>query len=89
MTSRDTELAYAFAARCEEARTNLRAHMRSRGLHFEDGWRIHEGMRNVEGRTVIVMTPIHLKQPAPEDLECTCSIDEPGSNISSECEGGH
>ena len=82
----DTQLAYAFAARCEEARSMLRDHMTTRGLHFKDGWRIHEAMRHANGKTMIVMTPIHLHLPAPGDLECSCSIDGPGSDISSSCE---
>lgn len=84
-TQRDSQLSYAFAERCEDARSKLREHMTSRGLHFKDGWRIHETMRHRDGCSVIVMTPIHMHLPAPDNLECTCSIDEPGEDISSNC----
>ena len=86
MRNRDTQLATAFAERCEDARSQLKAHMKSRGLRFEDGWRIHEKTRYVDGGTVIVMTPIHMHLPPPLDLECKCWIDEPGEDISSRCE---
>ena len=82
---KDAATAYRFAVRCEEARNALRQHMRDRGLHAEDGWRIHESVRHIRGGTEIVMRPIHMKLPAPDDLECTCSIDEPGEDISVEC----
>jgi hypothetical protein len=42
-------------------------------------------MRQANGGTVLVMRPIHMKLPAPTDLECTCSIDETGTDISSDC----
>ena len=83
---RDKELSRAFAARCEEVRTTLKAHMHARGMHLEDGWRIHEALRHDDGRTILVMTPIHSRLPIPTDLECTCSIDEAGSDISSQCD---
>lgn len=78
-------MAYAFAAKCEQARADLRNHMQQRGLRVEDGWLIHESMRHADGGTVLVMRPIHLKHPAPQDLECSCSIDEPGARISAQC----
>jgi hypothetical protein len=34
---------------------------------------------------MLVMRPIHLKLPAPTDLECSCSIDEGGTDISWDC----
>ena len=82
----DIDLAHAFAARCEEARSNLRAHMRSRGLHPEEGWRIHEQVRQRDGRMMIVMTPIHLRLPSPSGLECNCAIHEPSGEASSDCD---
>ena len=84
----DTPLADAFTSKCEQARSELASHMKDRGLHLEEGWRIHEQVRHIDGRTEIVMTPIHIKHPAPEGLECSCSIDEEGSNASSRCDGG-
>ena len=83
--TKDTAFAHQFATRCEEARNTLWQHMRERGLHAEDGWRIHEVTRHVSGRTEIVMRPIHMRLPAPPELECSCSIDEPGEDISAQC----
>ena len=59
--------------------------MAERGLREEDGWRIHEFTRQADGRTELVMRPIHRHLEAPPDMECVCAIDEPGTNISSEC----
>jgi|RhiMetdeSRZDD1v2_1073273.scaffolds.fasta_scaffold130314_3 hypothetical protein len=84
MDARDQRLFSEFAGKCDEARTTLRKHMTDRGLHERDGWTIHEFTRQIEGRTEIVMRPIHRHLDAP-DLECTCEIDEPGSHISAEC----
>ena len=81
----DSDLAYALFARCEEARSNLWSQMHDRGLRCADGWHIHETTRHANGRTTIVMRPIHMKLPAPPDLECSCSIDAPGDDISSHC----
>ena len=86
MTSKnDSSAAGAFATKCDHARSELRRHMTDRGLHEKDGWTIHESMRQANGGTVLVMRPIHMKLPAPADLECTCSIDETGTDISSDC----
>jgi hypothetical protein len=82
---KDSSAADAFAAKCQRARADLRQHMLERGLHEKDGWLIHESMRQANGGTVLVMRPIHMKLPAPSDLECSCSIDEPGTDISSSC----
>jgi hypothetical protein len=80
----DASLAYAFAMRCEQVRAELRSKMRARGLREEDGWSIHESTRHDRG-TMLVMRPIHMRLPAPPDLECTCEIDEPGHEISGGC----
>jgi hypothetical protein len=80
----DTSAAGMFAAKCDHARSELRRHMADRGLLEKDGWTIHESMRQANGGTVLVMRPIHMKLPAP-DLECSCSIDEEGNVISSDC----
>jgi hypothetical protein len=78
-------VAYAFAAKCSQARADLVKHMLVRGLHPEDGWLIHESMRQANGGTVLVFRPIHMRLSAPPDLECTCSVDEPGAEISAQC----
>ena len=82
----DSSAATAFAAKCEQARSDLRKRMEERGLHEKDGWLVHETMRQANGGTVLVMRPMHFKLTAPPDLECNCSIDEPGTDISSECD---
>jgi hypothetical protein len=86
MKSQDDRLFSEFASRCEEARANLRQHMSDRGLREKDGWSIHEFTRQLEGRTAIVMRPIHRHLDAPPGLECMCEIDEPGSRTSADCE---
>lgn len=82
----DSTLAAAFAAKCEEARAMLRGHMEARGLFEKDGWRINESIRHRQGRTELVLRPIHLRLNAPEGLECVVGIDEPGHGITSDCQ---
>ena len=84
--SDDSRLAAAFAAKCEEARATLRAHMERRGLTEKGGWRITESVRHRAGRTEMVLRPIHLRLDPPEDLECVVTIDEPGLGIETRCE---
>jgi len=88
MTTRDDGLSRKFGAACDEARAALWKHMADRGLRKEEGWSIHEFTRQMDGRTELVMRPLHRHLPVPTDLECMCIIDEPGSNVSSECHEG-
>ena len=81
----DSALAAAFAAKCDEARLTLRGHMEARGLLEKDGWRINESIRHRQGRTELVMRPIHLRLDSPDGLECVVTIDEPGHTITAEC----
>ncbi|HUQ27144.1 MAG TPA: hypothetical protein VM051_01040 [Usitatibacter sp.] len=85
MNARDERLSSEFASQCQEARATLERHMAERGLRERDGWRIYEFTRQVDGRTELVMRPIHSHLNAPSELECACIIDEPGANITSEC----
>ena len=85
MTPRDEHLFAEFTSRCAEARGRLREHMAERGLRAEDGWRIHEFTRESDGQVQLVMRPVHSQLGSPGDLECNCTIDEPGSNISADC----
>ncbi len=71
--------------RCAEARAALQRHMLEHGLLEKDGWAIYEFVRESDGRTELVMRPIHRELPAPSDFECMCSIDEQGSETKSEC----
>ena len=82
----DSSLAAAFAAKCEEARRMLRGHMEARGLFEKDGWRINESIRHRQGRTELVLRPIHLRLDAPDGLECVVGIDEPGHKITADCD---
>ena len=86
MPNLDDVLAAAFAAKRQQARVTLRGRMDRRGLLEKDGWRIDEAIRHREGRTELVLRPIHLRLPMPHDLECIVAIDEPGSNVTSDCE---
>ena len=86
MSKDDTALAEAFAAKREEARRKLRDHMHALGLHEKDGWRINESIRHREGRTELVLRPIHLRLDTPDGVECVVTIDEPGHSISTDCD---
>lgn len=81
----DALLASEFSTRRLEARATLRKHMDERGLFEKDGWNIAEVLRQREGRTELVMRPIHLRLAAPDDLECVVAIDDVGSRIDSTC----
>jgi hypothetical protein len=83
----DAYLATQFAMKRHEARVMLRKHMQDRGLLERDGWNIAEVVRQREGKTELVMRPIHLRLPSPDDLECVVAIDDAGSRIESECNG--
>ena len=85
-TPHEPSLTREFVARCEETRLLLRKHMQERGLFERDGWNISETTRFRDGKTELVMRPIHMRLPAPDDLECIVTIDEPGSSIESDCE---
>ena len=82
---RDADLSTQFSVRSKEARASLRTHMEERGLYERDGWKIWEQVRHRDGRTELVLRPIHLHLAAPVDLECVVTIDEPGSSISTDC----
>jgi len=85
MDAKDAVLFPEFAERCEEPRIALWKHMEERGLYDRDGWRIYEFTRKADGRTELVMRPIHPNLSPPLGLECVCTIDEPGSKVSSDC----
>jgi hypothetical protein len=79
------ELYPELSAKCENARKALREHMTRRGLLEANGWKIYEFTRQVEGGTELVLRPVHTAQSSPEELECTCRIQEPGSQAIAEC----
>jgi hypothetical protein len=85
MTKPNESVAHEFAAEYEKVRAQLLQRMEERGLHARDGWRIHESIRQVNDGTEIVLRPVHLWLPAPDDLECTCWINEPGTAVSADC----
>lgn len=70
------QIAVAFAAQRDLARSMLRQQMDARGLTEKNGWRISESLRNVVGGTELVLRPIHLREHAPEDLESVVMINE-------------
>ena len=85
MTTPEERLFPEFAARCNEARARLRAHMEERGLFERDGWKIYEFTRQANGGMELVMRPLHRTLTAPDGLECVVAIDEPGFSTSVEC----
>jgi hypothetical protein len=85
-TEKEAIAAAIFAERCVEARTHLRAEMERAGLHQSDGWDIVECIRQRDGRSEILMRPLHMRHPTPPDIECVVSIDSTDAAIDSECE---
>jgi hypothetical protein len=79
------ELYPELSAKCEKAREALREHMARRGLLEGNGWKIYEFTRQVEGGTELVLRPVHTAHSSPDELECTCRIEEPGSQPIAEC----
>ena len=79
------ELFPELTAKCDKAREALLEHMARRGLRHDNGWRIYEFTRQVGGRTELVLRPVHASLNTPEELECTCRIEEPGSTAIAEC----
>ena len=73
------------SAKCEEARKALREHMARRGLLEGLGWRIYEFTREVDGQTELVLRPVHAGLSSPDELECTCRVEQPGSQATTEC----
>ena len=85
-TDRDAVLSIELTQRCEAARNYLYEEMRRLGLLPENGWRIVDKVRSVQGRTEIVFWPVHSHLPSPDGLECVVSIDESATEIESTCE---
>ena len=83
----DAAFAKQFAIKCGEARAALERHMAEHRLRPEDGWTIYEFTRQIEGRSELVLRPMHPELVAPSEFECACMIDEPGTNITSGCRG--
>ena len=78
-------MAAEFRNKVAAAREQLLAHMRAVGLRPEDGWRISETLRQLEGRTELVLWPVHRVHVAPESLRCVVTIDTPGVEIEMDC----
>ena len=74
------------SAKCEKAREALREHMARRGLLEGNGWTIYEFTRPIAGGTELVLRPVHTKLESPDELECTCRIEEPGTQPVTECQ---
>jgi hypothetical protein len=81
----DETLAREFGAKVAAAREQLLAHMQEQGLRLEDGWRIAEELRQLDGRTELVLWPVHRVHIAPKDLRCVVVIDEPAEQIEVDC----
>lgn len=81
----DELLVREFSAKVAAAREQLLAHMRAAGLRLEDGWRIAEELRQLDGRTELTLWPVHRLHVAPEELRCVVMIDEPAEAIDMDC----
>lgn len=89
MPSRDQNLAGKFAQQRAAALAHLRREMEARGLHERDGWRIVESTREAGGGIELILRPMHLRLPAPEDLECIVRIVPDDDRIDMQCEPPH
>lgn len=81
----DEQLVLQFSAKVNAAREQLLAHMKEAGLRLEDGWRIAEELRQYDGKTELVLWPVHRLHEAPEELRCVVMIDEPAELIEMDC----
>ena len=82
---RDELLVKEFRDKVAAARVQLLSHMRALGLRPEDGWRIGETLRQLDGKTELVLWPVHRLHVAPESLRCVVTIDTPGVDIEMDC----
>ena len=77
-----------FAERYRAAKALLRREMDQLGLTEAAGWRISETHRDGRRGSEIVLKPIHLRLPAPDDLGCVVWVDETGEEVDAECTPG-
>jgi len=77
MQNQDEVLSAALRARLSQARDEVVARMKARGLMEKDGWRIHEEMRTTIDGTQWVLRPVHIHDDAP-GLEAVVTIDAAG-----------
>jgi hypothetical protein len=83
-STHDRAIAARFSEACENSRRHLRNEMERLGLLAQDGWRISETVRAVQGGSELVMRPAHLYQPSPAGVECVVSIDM-AAEVDSSC----
>jgi hypothetical protein len=74
MTSRDETFAARFSERRAAAEAYLWREMNARGLHAQDGWKIMDLARETRDGSELVLRPMHLWQPAPQELVCVISL---------------
>ena len=84
--SGDEDLSIELTRRCEAARNYMFGEMMRLGLTLEAGWRLADKVRHVEGRSEIVIWPIHTSFPSPDGMECVVSVNESGTEIRNTCE---
>jgi hypothetical protein len=86
MSTKQENPFWRFASECDEARKALRGHMVRHGLGEDSGWRIYEFTREVDGRTELVMRPVHSHLNPPSKLECKCTIHQEELTVSHGCQ---
>lgn len=89
MTTRDESLAARFSERRADAESWLWREMNARGLRAQDGWKIMELTRDTIDGSEMVLRPLHLWQPAPDDLVCVVRLDADHAEVHSTCEQEH
>ena len=78
-------LSAAFALHRVRAEKELREAMEASGLRREEGWSIVEFTREDDGRTQLVLRPLHLAKATPTGLQYIVEIAADGS-IVTRCE---
>jgi hypothetical protein len=81
----DLPASVLFSKAIAEARAHLWREMEARGLYARDGWKVTETTRAAGGGSQLVLRPLHLQKPAPDDLECVVAIDEDAKSIDMDC----
>jgi hypothetical protein len=71
-------LSTAIVRALQRARSRLLDSMADHGLTPEAGWRINEELRHTLEATEWILTPIHMREPAPPALEVRVRIDAEG-----------
>ena len=82
----DQELSKELETCRRTAQETLWREMTQLGLFSADGWQLVETTRDRDGRTEIVLRPLHRVLTSPEHLECVVWISNDGEETGTRCE---